>query len=515
MKRIQTICLILLLLIACVPTPENPIVIGKDNEAMIEKAKGTETPSQNSTGLREQLGCPEVFSPALTDEAKHIVITGDAPVSVPETEGLPLLYVEAGRFSQETVYAFFNRLCGDVTMYEFPTETPKYAIQAQIDESMERIEELRRSGVSDDDFELSWRLTDLEKLKKLFIDAPDEVTLIPSDGTLHEEELSFSGKVRGTCLALNVLSDPFSKSGGKRFSVLNDADYSDDGVYTVQDEQGNLQGFFPKSGSRLFYARTGGDLIGSYTSGTKLLDVTKESESGEPVAMPDVTIMGWDAPETLLLSATPKEARTIAETLLTDCGVTDMRLDSIALYTNRREIRSEWEDVEEARAACSPERQVYAVRFLREVKGVPIEGYYGSSISRIDDVEYGREWSYEILEIAVDDEGIASLEWCGPLVPAEVETERAKLLPFSEIRAIFLKMLPIKYFNINSETTFSIRLDRVRLCLWRILDRDSYTRGILAPVWCFYGSVNGIDAQMPLLIVNAVDGTVIDPQNGY
>ncbi len=514
------ICIILLaallLLCACQPTPEEPVVIGKDNEAMIEKAKETSVPVSTGSDLWEQLGCPEVYSVSFTDETKKINITGEAPILLPDAEGLPLLFVEADRFSQDTVTAFFNRLCGDVTMYEYPTETPKYAIQNQMEQTMQEIETLREKGVPDDDGELAWRLRDMENLQKALVDAPDEVELISSDGTLHRAEMTFQGKQRGTTDALSVLSEPFTSNGGRHFSVYNDADYTNDGVDTFVDEQGNVQGFNPQSGSRLTYVREGGDLLGSYASGTPIWDVTRESESDEPAVFPDITIHGWNEPETLLLSVTPKSAREQAEALLKECGVTDMRFDSIALYTNRQPVSPEWQDAEEAYASYSPEQQAYSVRFLREVKGVPVEGYFGSSQSAIDGMEYGREWSYEVLEIAVDDGGIRSVEWVGPLKSAEIETDRAALLPFSEIDAIFRKMLPIKYFNINSDIDFSIRIDRVRLCLWRIIDKDSYTRGILAPVWCFYGSVNSRETErQPLLIINAVDGSVIDPQQGY
>jgi len=514
------ICIILiaslLLLCACQPTPDEPVVVGKDNEAMIEKAKETSAPAPAGTALNEQLGCPEVFSVSFTDETKKLTVTGEAPVILPDTEGLPLLFVEADRFSQETVSAFFNRLCGDVTMYEYPTETPKYAIRDQMEQNMREIEALREKGVPDDDGELAWRLRDMENLQKALVDAPDEVELISSDGTLHKAEMTFQGKQRGTTDALSVLSEPFTSNGGRHFSVYNDADYTNDGVDTFVDEQGNVQGFNPQSGSRLTYVREGGDLLGSYASGTLIWEVTRESESDEPAVFPDITIHGWNEPETLLLSVTPKSAREQAEALLKECGVTDMRFDSIALYTNRQPVSPEWQDAEEAYASYSPEQQAYSVRFLREVNGVPVEGYFGSSQSVIDGAEYGREWSYEVLEIAVDDGGIRSVEWVGPLKSAEVETERAALLPFSEIDAIFRKMLPIKYFSINSDIDFSIRIDRVRLCLWRIIDKDSYTRGILAPVWCFYGSVNSRETErQPLLIINAVDGSVIDPQNGY
>ena len=69
-----------------------------------------------------------------------------------------------------------------------------------------------------------------------------------------------------------------------------------------------------------------------------------------------------------------------------------------------------------------------------------------------------------------------------------------------------------------------------KLCLWRIIDKNSFTEGLLVPAWCFYVSVYDETTNeetgevqksfrgptdVPELIINAVDGTVIDPMNGY
>ena len=136
---------------------------------------------------------------------------------------------------------------------------------------------------------------------------------------------------------------------------------------------------------------------------------------------------------------------------------------------------------------------------------------------KVDDSGYGPEWQYEVLEVAVDDGGIQAVHWTGPRAIEEVVTDRAALLPFDDIRTIFEKMLPVVYANYGADTDWNIEITEVQLCLWRIFDRDSFTRGILAPVWCFYGATNGYlhASFQPLLIVNAVDGSIIDPHIGY
>ncbi len=515
------ICIILLasllLLCACQPTPDEPVVIGKDNEAMIEKAKETSAPAPTGETLYDTLGAPKVYSVDLKSETARVVVQGEARVILPETDRLPLAYVQAARFSQEQVYAFFRTLTAGKEMYDMPNDTPKWAIEKQIKEQQDRLNELLMQGKGDEDREVCTCREIISDLQQEYQNAPEEVTLVPIDGTLQSYEMNFMGKYRGTATGFAAVSAPFEKVKCS-FRVKNDADYADNGSYTFTDENGNVQGFIPSSGSTLLYVRESDYLLGTWTSSNVLLDVTKESESDEPAVFPDITIHGWNEPETLLLSVTPAEARRQAETLITQCGVENMAVDGVYLLTNRQPLYPEWvpaDYLEEQRAHS--EHQAYAVRFLRKVASVPVESFFGASQVKVDDSGYGPQWYYEVLEVTVDDEGIQAVHWTGPLEIESIITDQAALLPFSQIQEIFEKMMPVVYANFGMDSDYQIEVNEVRLCLWRIFDKDSYTRGILAPVWCFYGSLNGLRGTefLPILILNAVDGSVIDPQQGY
>jgi hypothetical protein len=70
-------------------------------------------------------------------------------------------------------------------------------------------------------------------------------------------------------------------------------------------------------------------------------------------------------------------------------------------------------------------------------------------------------------------------------------------------------------------------INRAALGLQRIAEKDSSDTGLLVPAWCFYGdrivtctdaSVNAYNSDKgadPLIIINAIDGSVIDYQLGY
>ena len=520
MKKICIFILIILLIcVGCQPTPEEPFVIGKDNGQMIEKARETAKAEPTGVSLYETLGCPQTYVMDLRNEDAKVHIQGEAQVVLPNVDALPLAYVQAARFDQETVYAFFRTLTAGEEMYDIPAASPKWHIEQQIKETQARVDELAARGRSEDEFKIRALQDEIARLQQAYGKAPEEVPLIPNDGTLKPYDMTFLGKYRGTATAVQAIGKPFERDGAQ-FFVNNDADYADAGSYTFTDEAGNEQSFSPRSGSNLFYVRQSSHALGSYTTSTQLLDVTKESLTGEAARLPEgLIIEGHLEPEKLLLSLTPAEARRQAEQLIADCGITDMVVDGVYLLSSRQKIGGAeyWDPADLALERALPEHQVYAVRFLRQVAGVSVESFFGVSQVKVADSGYGPEWHYEVLEVAVDDEGIQGVEWIGPLTVESVITDQAALLPFADIRAVFEKMLPVVYANYGVDKDWEIEIDQVRLCLWRIFDRDSFTRGILAPVWCFYGSMNGRPATnfQPLLIVNGVDGSVIDPLQGY
>ena len=416
MKKICIFILIFLLVcVGCQPTPEAPFVIGKDNGQMIEKAQETREPEKAGGDLYEALGCPKTYVIDIRNDAARVHIQGEAKVILPETDALPLTYVQAARFDQARVYTFFRALTDGVEMYDIPTATPKAVIEQQIRAAQAELDELVVTR-GEDDFRVRFKRSEIASMQKAYQDAPETVSLTINDGTLKPYDMTFLGKYRGTATAVQAIGKPFERDGAQ-FFVNNDADYADAGSYTFTDEAGNEQSFSPRSGSNLFYVRQSSHALGSYTTSTQLLDVTKESLTGEAARLPEgLIIEGHLEPEKLLLSLTPAEARRQAEELMAACGVTDMFVDGVYLLSDRQEIYGAeyWEPADLAELRAKPEHQVYAVRFLRRVAGVPVESFFGMSQVKVDDSGYGPEWQYEVLEVAVDDGGIQAVHWTGP-----------------------------------------------------------------------------------------------------
>ena len=120
MKKLMCMltCFVLLLLCACQPTPEKPVVIQKDMEQMLEKAQAApeaDLEARPETSLSERYAIPQQMKLAITGAEGRLSISIDAPVTVPERE-LPLARVSPAQFGQDTVTAFYDALVGDTPM---------------------------------------------------------------------------------------------------------------------------------------------------------------------------------------------------------------------------------------------------------------------------------------------------------------------------------------------------------------------------------------------------------------
>ena len=119
MKRICIIILsILLLCVGCQQTPESSLVVGKDQQQMIEKAQGdvsyaTDAPA--GVDWAGRLGAPARSAAKLTSAGGHLTVDVDAPVALPEAE-LPVARVVPYVFSDEDILRYVHALLGEDPM---------------------------------------------------------------------------------------------------------------------------------------------------------------------------------------------------------------------------------------------------------------------------------------------------------------------------------------------------------------------------------------------------------------
>jgi len=171
------------------------------------------------------------------------------------------------------------------------------------------------------------------------------------------------------------------------------------------------------------------------------------------------------------------------------------------------------------------EAPFYEVNCSRQVNGANLviggEGTGGEGVAPY--------WAYERVRLWISKDGIIYFDWLSPYQVMGTEVENATLMPFENIEDIFYKMMKTVYApSAKEENSMTIHVSDIGLKLHRIKQENSDTEGLLVPVWCFYGARQVDEAienegmaadwergYMPLLIVNAVDGSIIDLEKGY
>ena len=508
MKKVLIFVLaVLLLATACQKTPEAEIVVQKDMDAMLGKAEAApmtgETPALS---LAERYGIPESYAYALTDGLGRYEFNVDAKVEMSGVTAFPIVRVEAADFTQAQVTGLFNALCGDEEMYYKPDVMTKAEIQDRI--------LFYKKILTDEEYSQNQRdeMPDaIAYYESLYISAPEEPEWRRCYGELELKKIKteYSGEVMGQRTALDAYNRK-EVGEGVYFTVTNNSDIT-------RSTEASDSIYIPERCARLTYR--------FWRSLVNFNDFLDRDVTGQTSTDPDAAATG--------LTISPAEAQSIAEKMLLSAGITDMAVTSVLLTGNFGSQEGQ-----------SPKATEYAYRVLcsRVVGSAPcawIQGFSANYNNAPDGKWYfAPQWWYENMQILLDEQGIFYLSWESPLVLTETVNSNAQLRPFEDIAAIFEHLMDIKYFAPlrtsdepdyeNGTTTFlAFDIDRVTLSLQRVNEQDSFTTGLLIPVWNFYGTKRStyVSANRTfdetrrlttsILSINAIDGSTIDVEQGY
>ncbi len=484
---LAVVLVIVCFLSACQPTPAEEIVIRKDTEQMVQQA------ANNSAGQKvSKLKVPEgSYTYQTTAADGKLTISVDAAVTVPESEKIPTARVSETGFTQEQVTAFFN--------YLFPDEQPVTGDNVPHEMTKDEIEELilvYKKSVADgttDDYMYSEEemKEEIKRLEKEHESAPEkapELDIQVSDGTMTAETTGGDKYAGEELMVLDAGTDK------KRIYVSVPVS---DNVFNE-----NYLGFHVDNGP--FY--------GHYTE----LNAIKLDESN------------WLADSEGKLTLTYEAAKSLCDGFFTVGNITDVALSDVFLI-----------DDEETQEGHEHAAQNYAYEFsyVRTVSGAPVANM--SYLSSGGD-ETSLPWQYERINFWVSDNGIESVDWAAHTTPGEIINEDTGVIDFEDARDIFEKMIVTTY-GASTEwpkglANVSIDIDEIDLSLVRVREQNAPGRnGIYTPAWVFYGNIkkeyefnndkfvqygwelgNGYPfTKYPVLIVNAIDGSIIDPVKGY
>ena len=481
----------LLLFVACQPTPENPIVVGKDQTEMLNKAKETLAPEKLEQSLRERLNVPDRYT--YSYHKGDLTIDADAEIVVPDGE-LPIVRVFPREFDQATVTTLWNVLIGDTPMQIQQEGMTKAEIAEELEAMIAALDANEPQAFGFETVEqLEKRIT---LYQKKYNEAPDVLDGEPADGTLYtESEYDNSGNVTAshTCVRAQ------SKEAGIRFIVSNGYD-NDAPVKTIlYDDIGREIGYSVRSVERkssFVFIKDNDPHVGCYVWDDEL----RPSDGIPEKAAHSIGIL-------------PQNAWDTAQKLLEDMDLSDAyRLQRIFLITD-------------VGPDNIPREYAYRIVCTHVVNGAQTLMIGNADDEGADD-PFVPSWQFERFYIDVGDDGVYCIQHETPLAVGETILTQTNLLPFSEIQAIIKKMLPIMYENETDDydgKSFEKHIDRVELGLWRVREQNRIDRGLLVPVWAIYAVTAEIDSYInfawrsyePILLINAVDGTIIDPLLGY
>ncbi|GHT86140.1 hypothetical protein FACS18947_5720 [Bacteroidia bacterium] len=498
MKRIVTVLLALMVfaLSACQKTPEKPVVQGKSLDKMIKNATKEQDGDGVSDGtLFDKLGAQETYTNELTDAKGKVSIHVNAQVIVPDSEKVSVQRVERGTFSQETVDIIREHLVKGELFAGGDAYVPtKEELQQQI----LALEAMIAQGKTTDrtgKFGPEMVSGELDYLKKQLETAPDTHTKTPISGKLEvfDEGIYSAGE--------RLLGLAQSEQGGyETFTVYN-------------DDKSSVSLVLYTSEKNAFAANMGDFLSKDEIEASKASGFADEDDLKALAEIPDVKI-------------SQDEAKAKADELIAALGI-----DNLTCYSSKMAYGGSGDRSSDQSAYTNPRKCVWFLRYVRKVNEIPIT-YTAYDCMKIEEDLQAAPWSYEDMTFAVDDSGIVGFRWSSPYDVTDTVTDDSNILSFDEVTDVFSTMSLVVHawdgLAQGSPTLQSAEFNvtEIRFGLTRVTEQNKRDSGLIVPVWDFIGTCtyhsedNGqtksyVDGPIPILTVNAIDGTIINRSLGY
>ena len=467
------------LLSACQPTPEVEPVAQKDSEALIERVEVAEE------DVADMAEAPESrhITRELTEVSQRtgIDITIDADVVLPETDAIPVARVQSGHQDMNVLENTWKILGNGSGMLE---DFPRSYYEGQASMWME----YREAGNLD-------KYSSFEEMDAAISELLAEAATKPAEPVFLPEspmDVMQTGE---------KLHDTYDCSEG----AVNFYGWSDqETVYNMwlNATSGGGNGF--TRDIEMDYE------LNDYQNSVNPLNIYLPAiERGEfRVQLPERSI---------------EDAQAYAEQLLADIGITDFACVVARIAPLIPRFFDEQQDV----CPCA-----YELLFTRQVAGVNVTYNdvtdSGGRLYR-DTPDYTPSWGYERIQLLVDDAGVLYMAYPPLYEVTEIVTERAEILSLEEAVASFEQMIGYQYAAYETGQRelcddAYLCIDEIRLGLTRIAEKNAQQQGYLVPSWTFFGSYD-LDGFWPdgeghhgteaILIVNALDGSIIDPDRGF
>ena len=209
----------------------------------------------------------------------------------------------------------------------------------------------------------------------------------------------------------------------------------------------------------------------------------------------------------------PREtAEKRAEELLERIGAEDMALTEVVagLVDDKHLLQGTSEDEEKMeKCYCFKYRKTYNEIHTLDVETVRSETVIEGSLDTAEEeTEYRYPWEDEQLFIYIG-EDFETVDWYYIGEVTETVSEDTELISVEKMQELFQQDMQYKLFALDSEEML-LFVDTVTLGMTRIPKQDDYESYYVVPAWAFFNNQSLIDKGTSYLVLNAVDGSIIE-----
>ena len=483
---------------ACQKSPDSSLVVNKDLDKLIEEAEGTDTEKVKIEDIADIEY--EDYITSFEDSDLGVKVNVNAKVDIPKADHLSVFRVKQVPFTQEFIDKVRTELMGDTPIYD------GYALHIETKGEIEDIITYWRAAMNETDDETirAEYQERIDELQEEYEAAPTEIDLseYPSDGKLYHSEdstdpdseviFAVSDGSDGSYSSFRVSNSP--KSSNKLEFEMNKVGHA--GIMSSADIEP--------------YIGDIDEILADKSNKEK-----PENYTGVDVVYADSSPISYVQLKGETCTITEDEAISAADTFLEKLGLTEFSCYDIGIINSQFYV-----------AQGQPlivYRTHYALTYYRNIDGVFLTQSSGTK-NNMSDGTGGtftkKRWGPEIISVYINDDGIIGFTYSSPLEITETVVENSNIKSFEDVRDTFEKMMVVT--NAGKYTTKVFDIDRVRLRYSRISEANSYDTGLIVPVWDFSGhcetASDGViifDGYKTALAINAIDGSIIDPDLGY
>ena len=505
MKRLIVFCLSFVILLACVPTPEVDAVKQKDTNVLIDTVRSEEQEQQQAAvtlpPVKEQV--PERFLCDFTTSVQNVHVVSDVPIEVLTDGVFPMLRVEHRTLSDGERLTLASRVFGTDALYIWQDHLTRKDLERIIRDLMqeptpeEKAEWMRDMGADEAAYSemLERRKETLAEYQRQYNELPADDSRVPLQAW--DGSVPAYSRDHKTPNYWYIVRDRLPEG----YLIYQDQ------ITAYADEMDRPMSFCVAWQNENDVTWTG-FFDDAHKASTVRIDPGDYDRPHEDAFVsPNDAIQKVQALFSGIADLVPTEV------FWANNAATDG--DSKGTYT----------------------RWGYLIHFTQRYGDA--HGPYCSSrvYDQSEETVYVRSWAYESVAAVVDGEGnLLSFDWNAPYKVTETIASATTLLPFEKIQSIFETQMNRIYIN-DDERDGTLTLEGVQLGLFRIREQNDMEHGLLVPVWFFTGTFAYTNAQRdtrisrgynaeqaayeysddlnPLLIINAIDGTIISPFNGY